>query len=394
MDKKLYTAGEFAKKAGVTIRTIRFYDNKGLLKPTCISESGYRLYTDEDFAKLQKILTLKYLGFSLEDIFISILGDEGKEHLKKSLEVQMQIVKNKISHMQLVEKSIIEAQKMIEEESDLDWNKVINIIQVLNMERDLVENYKDATHLKVRISIHEKFGVNKQRWFNWLFNQMNITSDSMILELGCGNGELWKSNRDKLPSSTKLVLTDKSEGMINDARKNLKNLNNHLKFEILDCSTLPFEDESFDVVIANHMLFYVTDRTKAFSEIKRVLKHNGYLYCSTYGMNHMKEVGELAKSFDSRISLAEVNLYEIFGLENGEKQLKPWFNEIEMKLYEDYLLVDDYKPLLDYILSCHGNEHEVLEGHYEEFERYIKAKVEKLGTFKITKQAGLFLCKK
>ena len=51
-----YTAGDFAKKAGVTIRTIRFYDSKGLLKPSSISDSGYRLYTDADFAKLQIIL--------------------------------------------------------------------------------------------------------------------------------------------------------------------------------------------------------------------------------------------------------------------------------------------------------------------------------------------------
>ncbi len=53
-DKKYYTTGEFGKKANVSIRTIRFYDNKGLLKPSCINEAGYRLYTEHDFAKLQK----------------------------------------------------------------------------------------------------------------------------------------------------------------------------------------------------------------------------------------------------------------------------------------------------------------------------------------------------
>lgn len=51
-----YTSGEFAKKANVSIRTIRYYDKQGLLKPAGMSEAGYRLYTDSDFAKLQKIL--------------------------------------------------------------------------------------------------------------------------------------------------------------------------------------------------------------------------------------------------------------------------------------------------------------------------------------------------
>ena len=63
-----YTSGEFAKKANVTLRTIRYYDRQGILKPSKVADNGYRLYTDADFAKLQKILSLKYLGFSLEEL--------------------------------------------------------------------------------------------------------------------------------------------------------------------------------------------------------------------------------------------------------------------------------------------------------------------------------------
>jgi ubiquinone/menaquinone biosynthesis C-methylase UbiE len=393
-EKKFYTSGEFAKKAGVTIRTIRFYDNKGLLKPSSISQTGYRLYTDEDFAKLQRILTLKYLGFSLEDIFTSMINDSGSEYLKSSLEVQMQIVKKKINHMQLIEKSICEAKKMIEVKADFDWNKIINIIHVLNMEKNLVEQYKDSTNLKVRINLHDRFGVNKQGWFNWILNKINISDNKEILELGCGNGQLWTECEDKVPGDVKIVLSDISEGMLNDARENLKSSKINILFQIIDCNELPYEAESFDIVIANHMLFYIKDREKAFAEIKRILKNGGYFYCSTYGLEHMKEIEELTKNFDSRIVLAEINLPEIFGLENGEEQLTPWFGNIQKHIYDDYLLVNDYKPLLDYILSCHGNEHEILEGRYDEFERYVKSKVQKTGVFKISKQAGLFQCRK
>ena len=65
-----YTSGEFARRANVTIRTIRYYDKQGILKPSLVNEAGYRLYTDEDFGRLQKILSLKYLGFSLSLIHI------------------------------------------------------------------------------------------------------------------------------------------------------------------------------------------------------------------------------------------------------------------------------------------------------------------------------------
>ena len=64
----LYTSGEFAKKAHVTKKTLRYYNDHGFLKPSFTEENGYKLYTDRDFEKIQRILLLKYLGFSLEEI--------------------------------------------------------------------------------------------------------------------------------------------------------------------------------------------------------------------------------------------------------------------------------------------------------------------------------------
>ena len=76
-----YSSGEFAKMADVTLRTIRYYDQHDILKPSLVSESGARFYTDTDFARLQQILLLKYLGFSLEDIRELIQEEaDGKSH--------------------------------------------------------------------------------------------------------------------------------------------------------------------------------------------------------------------------------------------------------------------------------------------------------------------------
>ena len=63
-----YSSGEFARMANVSIRTIRFYDKQNILKPSYVNPSGARFYTDSDLARLQQILLLKYLGFSLDDI--------------------------------------------------------------------------------------------------------------------------------------------------------------------------------------------------------------------------------------------------------------------------------------------------------------------------------------
>ena len=62
------TVGEIAKKMGVTVRTLQYYDKEGLLSPSAESEGGRRLYTDKDLVTLHQIVSLKSLGFSLEDI--------------------------------------------------------------------------------------------------------------------------------------------------------------------------------------------------------------------------------------------------------------------------------------------------------------------------------------
>ena len=75
-----YSSGEFAKMAQVTLRTIRYYDKQNILKPSYVNDYGARFYTDEDLAKLQQILLLKYLGFSLDEIQ-EITSDNFDRHL-------------------------------------------------------------------------------------------------------------------------------------------------------------------------------------------------------------------------------------------------------------------------------------------------------------------------
>ncbi|MGE3807241.1 MAG: MerR family transcriptional regulator [Gemmataceae bacterium] len=60
--------GELARRTGLTVRTLHHYDEIGLLRPSLHTESGHRLYTAADIARLQQILSLKQLGFALEDI--------------------------------------------------------------------------------------------------------------------------------------------------------------------------------------------------------------------------------------------------------------------------------------------------------------------------------------
>ena len=101
-----YSSGEFAKKAHVTLRTIRYYDKQNILVPSARTESGARLYTDEDLAKLQQILLLKYLGFSLEDIREITLASADQQYLLESLRVQKKLLQERIEKMQAMTEAI------------------------------------------------------------------------------------------------------------------------------------------------------------------------------------------------------------------------------------------------------------------------------------------------
>ena len=125
-----YSSGEFARMAHVTLRTVRYYDKQDILKPSLVTESGARFYTDEDFARLQQILLLKYLGFSLDDIREMTIGDSDYHFMLNSLNIQLRLVRDRIEQMQLVEKAIQDTAQMIKEQHTIDWSQMLNLIHL------------------------------------------------------------------------------------------------------------------------------------------------------------------------------------------------------------------------------------------------------------------------
>ena len=201
----------------------------------------------------------------------------------------------------------------------------------------------------------------------------------------------WKNKN--LPKDVHVTLSDQSQGMVKDARNYVGEGKGQISYQTIDCRKIPKEGHSFDKVIANHVLFYLDDRQQVLNEIKRVLKPNGTFICSTYGSSHMQEITQLIKDFDERITLSDHKLYDVFGLENGEEQLKKVFSQVKEVDYKDELLVDQPEPLISYILSCHGNQHEYLNHRYLEFKDFVRKKMAAKGVIKITKSAGIFICK-
>ncbi len=384
-----YSSGEFARMAQITVRTVRYYDKQNILKPSLVTPTGARFYTEEDFARLQQIMLLKYLGFSLEDIRELTVNDSDYSYLEHSLEQQQNLVRDRIEQLQLVEQAIGETVTEIRQQQNVDWNRMRELIHLTGMENSLKAQYRNSTNISARIRLHRLFSSNKQGWFPWIYEQCQITEGMKILELGCGNGRLWIENKAKLPADCEIILSDISEGMIRDVRREQSLQDDRFSFAAFDCHAIPYEDASFDLVIANHVLFYCKDVDRVCSEVGRVLKPGGRFVCGTYGVAHMQEVSRLVTQFDDRITLSGENLYEHFGKENGAQALAPYFAEVDWQQYEDALIVTQAEPLIEYVLSCHGNQNQYILEKYNKFRKYVEGQIR--NGYTITKDAGIFI---
>lgn len=132
MDHRLYRTSQFAKRASVSARTLRYYDRMGLLEPSGHTEAGYRLYREEDLLRLQQILALKFLGFSLEEIKACL--EAGPRRLPEVLVQQKAMLQAKRRQLDAVLQAIEETQARVEAEQG-SWEALARVIQVIQMEQ-------------------------------------------------------------------------------------------------------------------------------------------------------------------------------------------------------------------------------------------------------------------
>lgn len=133
-DERLYKASEFAREAGVTVRALHHYDRLGLLKPSRRTASGYRLYGEQDFARLQQIVTLKFIGFPLKQIK-DVLGRDQPD-LKTALRFQRIILAEKGRRLTQAVRAIEEAEALLARGGEPGHETFAKIIEVIEMQND------------------------------------------------------------------------------------------------------------------------------------------------------------------------------------------------------------------------------------------------------------------
>ena len=256
---------------------------------------------------------------------------------------------------------------------------------------NVVTQYRDSTNLRARAGLHARFSSNKVNWLSWVFERLDLQRGSRVLEVGCGTGELWRHNLAGVPSGCEIVVSDLSPGMASEAREKLAQ-DGRFAPCACDAQQLPFPAESFDQVIANHMLYHVPDRRRALGEMWRVLRPGGRLAAATNGSRHMRELWQMLERVSPGSQAKAVAVDGGFSLQNGTEQLEEWFTDVTIARRGDSLEVTEAGPVVDYARS--SELYDLSGDRASRLAALVECEIVRHGSFAITKEAGLFRARK
>lgn len=161
------------------------------------------------------------------------------------------------------------------------------------------KQYADSSKLAARARLHQEFSVGEP-WFPWVMDRLPLKPGARVLDIGCGPAWFWAASQGHFPAGLHLTLADQSEGMVKEATERCAPLSfAAVTGQQTDAAALPFADDSFDVVIAMHMLYHVPDQEKAVAEMFRVLKPGGTLAATNNGADNLRQLYALTTTMGS-----------------------------------------------------------------------------------------------
>lgn len=205
MTKKM-TTGEIVKKAGISQKAVRLYDEKGLLKPSEYSEGNYRLYDTEALLVLEEIIALKQVGFSLEEIKENLIQNDNGSILE-TLQSQIDMMEAKRYEL---EKAIIRIKAAIARSGGKpDWDDVADINRDIQADQKADEGHFHAL----------KHNADNVDWYVKIYNSLGIKEGERVLDLGCGFSKVWRNNWTDIPANVTVDAYDLHESWAEDFAK-------------------------------------------------------------------------------------------------------------------------------------------------------------------------------
>lgn len=278
--------------------------------------------------------------------------------------------------------------------------------------------YADPAKLGARIELHARYSTSTQPFPDWELSLTDLDGVQSALDVGCGNGNFLVPLARSLASrNARVVGLDLSEGMVEAARERAVAKGLSCEMRVGDVEDLPFDAGTFDLILANFMLYHVPHLDRAIRELRRVQKPGGTLLAATNGARHMRDLWALAAAAARDVGVPEPVIASLLGrdsalsrmsfsLENGMDSLSRHFADVRMERYPDELRVTDVEPLVRYFASMwtvdmvaqataapEGEQRALTQNIIAKFRERAAAHIAANGFIRIAKDSGAFVAR-
>lgn len=388
------TSGEIAKQAGISQKAIRLYDQKGLLKPSGYSEGNYRLYDKEALLILEKIIALKQIGFSLEEIRDSLYSDE-EQDVESVLREQVRMMENKKYQL---EKSIQAINRTLERNTGkLNWDDAAEIIRLIGKDQRADEKCWDAKrHTDVEM-----------KWYVKIFRSLNMEEKNRVLDLGCGYAELWRENWADIPAGAQIFGYDLHGTWADD----FVNYVSEHKGELLEgvqiaVSFLDIETEEaweqitgrgvYELVVAHYVDNVLYDRARLFARVREVLSDDGMFsynggYVSDWNVFLKEAFEKLGLEGDFLNALTEA---QIAKRDKLYRALQQSFGKVESVILSNNWHYEEADDLFVKLLQIYPQQEKKLKQYESRLKQYFAEQIEADGEILIPIRSQFWHCYK
>lgn len=275
--------GEVSKMLSTTTRTIRYYEQVGLIRPHCLQENGYRLYSDQEMILLDQILALTELGFSLPAVKQMVLcsrdGDGiTREQIRTLVKVQGKAVCEQISILQETLTLLHDLDVALQLNSGEPLSFASSISKMIGRNTALRQNWQDTWSFDEWAEWYDQSVYKRRAGYDPHLSYDSVlglvasmvSPETDVLDIGIGTGNL-AAKLQRL--RCRITGVDQSEAMLRKAREKLPGatlLPGHFL-------ALPLPDQSVDTIVSTYALHHLAEEEKqlAVVEMFRVLRPGG-----------------------------------------------------------------------------------------------------------------------
>lgn len=270
---------ELAEKLNISPRTIRFYEQKGLISPHKQEHNLYRTFTEKEVWRLQTIISLREAGMTIEDIKKALpqADDEDTEQLQYYLEMQRSIIFSQWLELKQIIETTDTMIDLLKYQPTLPLDDIFMLAEGSKRLRETRKNWNDKWNFDHQAITHDNNVANNDREYKDYEKALQTTVDWVApkagergLDIGTGTGNLAGKFLNK---GIQMAGIDQSKEMLKHCGRKYP----QMELKLGNFLALPYLDGQFDFIVTSFALHHISDEQKvlALSEMRRVLKPHG-----------------------------------------------------------------------------------------------------------------------